>query len=61
MAKETQAGRQATLKYRKEKCKQLNVMLYPADADIAEWLDTVGEKAKYVKRLIREDMEKGGR
>ena len=61
MASETKAERQAKVKYRKEKCKQLNVMLYPADTDIIEWLDGVGEKAKYIKKLIRDDMEKGGR
>lgn len=30
----------------------------PEDAELLAWLDTVGNVTQYVKRLIREDMEK---
>lgn len=50
--------RAAKNKY-KEKIEELRVELYPTDADIKEHLKTVGAKATYVKRLIREDINRG--
>ena len=48
----------------KKKIEELRVELYPTDADIKERLaDQIeaGEpKATYIKRLIREDIKKGG-
>lgn len=61
MPKETEAQRRANYKYKKENCSSLSIRLFPADADIKEWLAGVDEKAKYIKRLIREDMKKEGR
>lgn len=46
----------------KQKIAELRVELYPTDADIkariAERLEAGEPKASYIKRLIREDMEK---
>lgn len=56
---ETKAERKANLNYRKGNVKQLVVALYPKDADIIEWLDNLKEgKQAYIRRLIREDMER---
>lgn len=53
------ARNRAASKYRKDKVKQVVVRLYPADADIEEHLDSIDEpRATYIKRLIREDMER---
>lgn len=50
-------------KYRK-KIEELRVELYPTDADIkdkiAERVEAGEPKATYIKRLIREDIKKGG-
>lgn len=55
--------RKAKKKY-KAKIETLRVELYPTDEDIKEKLAEIqagGEpKATYVKRLIREDIKKGG-
>ena len=51
------AQKRATAKYLREKVKTFSVRLYPADADLVEWLDAQPNKQGYVKRLIREDME----
>ena len=50
----------AVLKYRKAKCKQLNITLFPKDQDIIDWLDGVERKAEYIRTLIREDMKRKG-
>lgn len=56
-----EAKRKANKKY-KEKVHKFTVEVYPSDADIMERLDeraAAGEgKQTYVKRLIREDIEK---
>lgn len=48
----------------KKKIEELRVELYPTDEDIKERLAervAAGEpKATYIKRLIREDIKKGG-
>lgn len=49
--------RKAKNKY-KAKIEELRVELYPTDGDIKEKLKTVGAKATYVKKLIREDIRK---
>lgn len=56
---ESKAQRKATAAYRKKNVKQLTVSLYPADADIIEWLETMSEKegkAAYIRRIVREDI-----
>ena len=49
--------RKAKNKY-KAKIEVLSVELYPTDADIKNKLQTVGAKATYIKKLIREDIKK---
>lgn len=45
--------------YNREKTSSVNVRLFPADDDIARHLDSIREpKATYIKRLIREDMDR---
>lgn len=53
----TDAQRRAQEAYRKKSVKQVAVRFYPAEADIWEWLGEQGNKAGYVKALIRADME----
>lgn len=57
----TEAQKRAQKKYR-EKTYELRVALYPPDKDIflrLEEIDALGEaRAAYVKRLIREDIER---
>ena len=54
----TDAQRRAKAKY-SEKVVQKQVRFYPPDHDLVEWCDRCGEPfAGYVKRLIREDMER---
>lgn len=43
----------------KAKIEELRVELYPTDEDIKKHLTTVGAKATYIKRLIREDIKRG--
>lgn len=48
-------------KFNKEKTKLVNVRLnVNTDADILEKLETVDSKMGYIKRLIREDIQKNG-
>jgi hypothetical protein len=52
------ARNRAHAKYRKESVTRFEVKFYPADADLLEWLEGQGPRATYIKRLIREDMER---
>lgn len=54
---ESAAQRKANLAYRRKNVKQLNVSLYPDDADLIEWLDGMTNKQAYIRGLIRADME----
>ena len=58
----SEALKRAKAKY-KAKVETLRIELYPTDADIKEKIAerlAAGEgKATYIKRLIREDIEKG--
>ena len=54
----TDAQRRATERYRKKSTKQIIVRFYPADMDVYEHLRAQDNMAGYVKRLIREDMER---
>lgn len=53
----TEAQRRASRKYRSEKCSQVNVVFYPTDADIAEWLGGFDNKSGHIKELLRKEME----
>jgi hypothetical protein len=50
--------KRAVAKYKREKCKQLTVIFYPADIDLYEYLQKQANKNFYVKNLIRKDMQK---
>lgn len=58
-----ESKRNAKNKYR-AKIEELRVELYPTDADIKEQINkriaAREPKATYIKRLIREDIKKGG-
>lgn len=54
----SEAQKRANEKYRKENVKQATVRFYPAEEDIWEHLQAQGNKAGYIKELIRRDMER---
>ena len=53
----TEAKLRAIKKYTKEKSKQMNLKFYPSDMDVWDYLQKQPNKAGYIKRLIRNDME----
>ena len=55
---QTEAQRRASLKYVRERVKQKAVAFYPSDRELLKFAETRGAFATYVKRLIREDMER---
>lgn len=55
---QTKAQRKASLAYKKRNTKTLSITLFPADADIIEWLDGIDGKAAYIRKLIRDDMKR---
>jgi hypothetical protein len=52
------ARNRAHAKYRKESVTRVDLKFYPADADLLTWMKKQGPRATYIKRLIREDMER---
>ncbi len=55
----TDAQRRAKAKYAKNNVKQKIVSFYPTEKDLLSWVASRDEPfATYVKRLIREDMER---
>lgn len=54
----SEAQKKAKAKYLK-KLNQLNIVFYPADADILDHLNKQPQKATYIKNLIRKDKEQG--
>jgi hypothetical protein len=52
----TDAQKRAKQKYR-DKCKHLQIVLYPTDQDIIDHLDTKEQYSTYIKQLIRQDMK----
>lgn len=56
---EKRTGYAAQNKYLKERGKSVAMrLIHPQDDDILEKLDSVPSKAGYIKRLIREDIER---
>ena len=49
---------EAQEKYKREKVTRVVVDLYPTDQDIIEKLKTLPSKQKYIKDLIRADINK---
>lgn len=55
----TEAQKRAVAKYDAENTRKIVLKLNTGtDADILKRLDTVGNRQGYIKRLIREDIEK---
>lgn len=55
----SEAQRRATRRYEKANVKQKLVKFFPGDSDILAWLESRPEgMSAYIKRLIREDMER---
>lgn len=54
----SEAQKRASAKYQRENTKRKALTFYKSDSDILEWLESQGNQAGYIKRLIREDMER---
>lgn len=52
----TEAQLRAKRNYLK-KCKQINLVIYPTEADIKERIEDMHDKTGYIKDLIRADIE----
>lgn len=62
MPKQTEAQRRAVMKYRLANCYELRVEINKkTEADIYEKLQSVENKAGYVKGLIRSDIAENGK
>lgn len=56
---ESEAQRRASARYRKQSTHQLAMRFFPADEELWQRLCSMPEgKAAYIRRLIREDMER---
>lgn len=53
----SEAQKRASAKYNKEKMVQRVVRFSPRERDLLEYLDSKGNRAGYIKSLIRKDME----
>ena len=53
------AQRRANLKYQKEKTRQIAIRFSPNEMDVFEHIKSQDNIAGYIKRLVREDMERG--
>ena len=53
-----ESKRQANERYRIKYTKCKSITFFPGDAELLEWAAKQGAFATYMKRLIREDMEK---
>lgn len=56
----TEAQKRASAKYDKKNMVQRVVRFSPHERDLLDHLDAQPNKAGYLKRLIREDMERNG-
>ena len=54
----TEAQKRAAEKYRKKSVKQVIVRFFPTDVDVYEHLHAQENMSGYIKRLVREDMER---
>ena len=56
---ESESQRRASARYRKQSTHQLAMRFFPADEELWQRLCSMPEgKAAYIRRLIREDMER---
>lgn len=54
---EKSARDRANDRYRKKNVKSFNVKFFPADKDVYEWFSSRDGKNRYIKDLIKADME----
>lgn len=54
----SEAQKRATMKYQKEKMKQLAIRFSPNEMDLFDHIKSQPNIAGYIKRLVREDMER---
>ena len=54
----SEAQKRAAAKYQRESTKRKALTFYKSEVDILEWLESQENQAGYIKRLIREDMER---
>lgn len=54
---QSESRSRAVNEYRKRSVRSFNLRFYPADADLLEWFESRPEKARYLRELIRRDME----
>lgn len=53
-----QSQLKANANYIKHNVKQVSVRFFPSEEDLFQHMDSQGGRASYIKKLIREDMEK---
>lgn len=54
----SEAQKRANKRYVRANVKAVNLKFYPPEHDLYEWLGKQDAKSTYIKRLIREDMER---
>ena len=54
----SEAQKRANLKYQKEKTKQIAIRFSPNEMDVYDYIKSQQNIAGYIKRLVREDMER---
>lgn len=54
----TEAQLKAQSNYQKKNVKTFSVKFFPADEEVYEWFQSRELKNKYIKELIKQDMEK---
>lgn len=57
----TESKRRSEAKYRSEKTKQLVIRFFPTDMEVLEYAKSQENTTKYVKDLIRADMERASK
>lgn len=57
---ESASQRRANLEYKRKSSKNMQVRLFPKDQDIIDYMETVEDKAAYIRALIRADMKEKG-
>ena len=62
VVKRTPAQRAGEARYKKanhrEKIRKIGINFSPVDSDILEYLEAKGNRSGYLKKLLREDMER---
>ena len=54
----SEAQKRATVKYQKEKTRQLNVRFFEDEYELLDWAKSQESTAAYIKALMRADMER---